>query len=674
MQQIKRSVCPLDCPDTCSILATVEDGRVVRLDGDPEHQFTRGFLCGKVAHYPERLYSRDRLLYPMKRAGAKGAGEFDRISWEEAIDTIATRLHDIVGRLGGEAVLPYSYGGTLGIVQRNAGHRFFHRLGASRLQRTICSPAATLGYNYTIGASVGTDPETIVASDYILIWGQNTAVVNLHLMPFIKEARFGGARFVVIDPYRNDTARLADSHIAPTPGTDAALALGMMHVLITERLVNVDYIERCTVGYEQLRERVLRDYPVARVAAITSIPEDQIVTLAREYGRARAPFIRIGDGLSRHANGGMTVRTIACLPGLVGAFSKEGGGALQSTSGFFNLDEDYVRRPETSPDTRQINMVRLGEVLTSNPEPPVAALYVYHSNPAAVAPDQSRVLRGLSREDLFTVVHEQVRTDTVDYADIALPATTFLEHGDLYKSYGHLYLQQADPVIPPVGEARSNLEVFQLLAHRMGFCDGLFRESIGDQITGVMSPRVERLCGVSRASLPGGLPQRVDISVRALTNAFPTPSGKLEFYSHAMLEAGLDPLPGYTPCRADSETGDRLHLIAPPSKHFLNSTFGAVPTMVARARRPTLLINPQEAAKRGISDGDMVTVGSDTGEISLYADVTDDAPPGVVVAASVWWQKHSPGGKGVNHLTSSKTTDMAGGSTFHCNLVTVARR
>ncbi len=675
MIEIKRSVCPLDCPDTCSILVTVEDGKLVKLQGDPDHPFTRGYLCGKVSRYDERVYSPERLLHPMKRTGPKGTQQFRRITWDEALDTIAARFQKIVEEHGGEAILPYSYGGTLGVVQRNAGHRFFHRLGASRLVRTICSPAATFGFNYTVGASLGPDPESVTESDYIVIWGQNTAVVNLHLMPFIKEARHSGAKLVVIDPYRNDTARLADVHLQPLPGTDAALALGIMHVLIAEDRVNREYIASHTLGYQQLRERVLREYPPEKASAITRVPVESIRQLAREYGSARAPFIRIGDGLSRHTNGGIAVRSIACLPGLVGSFARKGGGAFQSTGGSFKIDEDYVRMPDLSPDgVRKINMVKLGDVLTSGLKPPVLGLYVYHCNPAAVAPDQSRVLQGLRREDLFTVVHEQVMTDTVDYADIALPATTFLEHGDLYKSYGHLYLQKADPAIAPLGESKSNLEVFQLLAARMGFMEEIFQEPLESQIEGSLNVASKELEGAGYPQIRDGKPHRLNVPAQPYESGFPTPSGKLEFYSETLEKLGIDPLPFYRPCYHSNGEGEdgALHLLAPPSKHFLNSTFGAVPSLVERARRPSLLIHPAEAAARSLEDGQLVRVHNENGECRLYAALTEDAPRGVVVAASVWWQKHSPDGKGINHLTSQKTTDLGDGSTFHCNLVHVS--
>jgi anaerobic selenocysteine-containing dehydrogenase len=532
------------------------------------------------------------------------------------------------------------------------------------------TPAATLGFNATVGASLGPDPETIALSDYIVIWGQNTAVVNLHLMPFIKEARQAGAKLVVVDPYRNETARLADLHVQVAPGTDGMLALGIMHVLISENLVDSAYIETFTLGYSALRERVLRECTPERASAITGVSREVIRQLAHEYGRAKAPFIRIGDGLSRHDNGGMAVRTIACLPGLVGAFAKTGGGAFQSTGGAFPVNEDYIRRPDLSPPTREINMVKLGEALDPLFSPPVMALFVYHSNPAAIAPDQGRVIQGLIRADLFTVVHDQVRTDTVEYADIVLPATTFLEHGDLYKSYGHYYMQKAEPALAQVGEAKSNLEMFQALAGRMGFEEEMFREDLDSQISGVLQGDASARLGVTVHEIADCRPHRLEFARQPYAAGFPTPSGRLEFYSQSLQAAGFDALPGWTPCGGSEEDGD-LHLIAPPSKHFLNSTFGAVPSLVKRAGRPSLLIHPEEAAKRSIKDGSLISVRNKTGQCRLIAKITEDVPRGVVVAASVWWNKQSPDGKGINQLTSAKTTDFGDGSTFHCNRVFV---
>jgi anaerobic selenocysteine-containing dehydrogenase len=675
-----KTTCPLDCPDACSILATVENGRVVRLQGDPDHPFTRGFLCHKVANYHRRLYSPLRVLHPRRRIGAKGEGKFARLTWDEALDEIASRFKSVIAQFGAEAILPYSYGGSLGIVHRMAGHRFFHRLGASRLMRTICDPAAMAGWELTLGKHCSTDLTQARQSDLIIIWGMNIAATSVHFVPIVKAAKKHGARVVQIDPCRNRTSHLADEQLRPRPGTDGALALGVMHVLIRDGLVDEEFTSEGAIGYEALRERVLAEYPVERVSSITDVPPGQIERLARDYGRARAPFLRVGFALSRHENGGMAIRTIACLPGLVGAFRRPGGGAHHDTGPCFEFN--YARitgEEEFQPSTRQINMVKLGEALLEEKNPPVKALYVYNCNPAAVVPDQGRVHQGLRREDLFTVVHEQVHTDTVDFADIVLPAPTFLEYLDLYKSYGHHYLQIGRAVIEPLGESKPNLEVFQLLARRMGFEDPCFRLSEFEIMREALDSPSPFLAGLDFSRLQAGetiklnVPDGSDGGLR-----FSTPSGKIEFYSQTMAQLGLDPLPNYTPCSEGAEacTANAHHLLqllVPPTVHFLNTSFGAVEEQRRRMGRPTLKIHPEDAELRGIRSGDQVRVFNDRGECRLSAEVTADARKGVVVAESIWWAKHSPGGRGINTLVSSRLTDLGAGSTFQCNLVEVER-
>jgi anaerobic selenocysteine-containing dehydrogenase len=659
----------------------VENGRVTRLDGDPDHPFTKGFLCHKVAHYDRRLYSPLRILHPARRAGAKGEGKFARISWDEALSEIASRFLAIAAEYGGEAILPYSYGGSLGIVQRLAGHRFFYRLGASRLLRTICDPAAMAGWEMTIGKAISTDLAQAEHSDFILIWGMNVAATNVHFVPIIKAAKRRGAHVVQIDPYRNRTSHLADAVLRLRPGTDVALALGVMHVLVREDLVDHDYIARYCLGYHALAERVLGDYPVDRVAGITGLTEEEIVNLARGYGRARAPFLRVGFALTRHENGGMAMRTIACLPGLVGAFRKPGGGAHHETAEAFAFNYDAVTGAERfRPATREINMVKLGETLLEEQNLPIKALYVYNSNPAAVAPDQSRVHAGLRREDLFTVVHEQIHTDTVDYADIVLPATTFLESLDLCKSYGHYYLQLAKPVIEPLGEARPNLDVFRELARRCGFADSCFNDTEVDIMRQALDGSSEFFAGIDVERLLSGEPVRVNLPADAdpFARGFYTPSGKLEFYSERMARLGHDPLPAYHACTESPEnTGlhERfpLQLLVPPSVHFLNSTFGAVEEQRRRMGAPSVKIHPRDAARRGITPGDHVRIWNDRGECRYQAEITDDTREGVVVAEGLQWAKHTPAGKSANTLVSTRLTDLGGGSTFHCNLVEIAK-
>jgi anaerobic selenocysteine-containing dehydrogenase len=681
--QVIKTVCPLDCPDACSILATVENGRVTRLEGDPRHPFTRGFLCHKVTHYDRRLYSPLRVLYPARRVGAKGpgAGRLERITWDEALTEVASRFKTIAAEHGAEAILPYSYGGSVGIVQRMSGHRFFYRLGASRLRRTICDPAAMAGWEMTIGKGIGTDLAQAERSDFIVIWGMNIAATHVHFVPIVKAARKRGARVVQIDPYRNRTSHLADDVLQLRPGTDAALALGLMNVLVREDLLDHDYIQRYTLGYEALRRRVLEDYPVDRVARITGLTADEIVTLARGYGRAGAPFLRIGFAFTRHDNGGMAMRTIACLPGLVGAFRKPGGGAHHESAEAFEFNYARVRGEDRfQPAAREINMVKLADALLEEKSPPVQALYVYNCNPAAVAPDQSRVLQGLRRPDLFTVVHEQVHTDTVDYADVVLPATTFLENLELYKSYGHYYMQVGRRVIEPLGEAKPNWEVFRLLARRCGFTDECFNDTELDIMRQALDTPSKFLAGIELENLMTGEPARVNLAANSdpFAGGFYTPSGKLEFYSGRMAALGLDPLPAYHACSESVESGalhERypLQLLVPPSVHFLNSTFGAVDEQRRRAGRPLVKIHPADAGRRGIAMGDRVRIWNDRGECHYHAEITADTREGVVVAEGLWWAKHTEDGQTVNALVSTRLTDLGAGSTFQCNLVEIAK-
>jgi anaerobic selenocysteine-containing dehydrogenase len=675
---IRTTVCPHDCPDTCSILATIEDGRVIACDGDPAHPFTQGGLCHKVHRYAERIYSPLRILHPMRRLGAKGEGQFARIAWDEALNEVARRLKGIAAEFGGEAILPFSYGGTLGLVQRKAGHAFFHRLGASRLKRNICDTAAEEAWLATYGSCVGSDMEGLEYSDLVLLWGINAVHTNLHGMHFVKRARRGGARLVVIDPYRTRTAKLADVHLMPRPGTDGALALALAHVLIREGLLDREYIAARTVGFAAYRREV-EEFPPERAAEITGIHVAAIEDLARAYGRARAPFIRLGNGLQRHSNGGQAIRAILCLPGLVGAFARPGGGALWETFGAFPVNLAAIEGEALQPHpTREINMVQLGEALLRADRPPVKALFIYQANPAANVPDQAAVVEGLRRPDLFTVVHEQVHTDTVDFADIVLPATTSFEHLDLYRSYGHYYLQLAQPVIPPLGEARHNLEMFQALAERMGFAEPIFRKSTEARIQDLLAVDHPALAGITWERLAAGAPVRVNVPRLGdpFASGFGTPSGKLEFASSRLAANGLPAVPAYVPAVEGHEHRTEqfpLQLMTPPSKDFLNTSFGCVERMRQSEGRPRLKINPEDAGPRAIEDGGLVRVRNRRGECFLYAEVTTDVPPGVLVAESIWWSKHHPGGKGINQLTSQRLTDLGACSTLHENLVNVER-
>jgi anaerobic selenocysteine-containing dehydrogenase len=610
----------------------------------------------------------------LKRNGPKGEGHFSAVSWKAALDEITDRLQDTAAQFGPQAILPYSYAGTMGLVHRQAGHAFFHKLGASRLKRTICSSTALAGFAAGLGSMPSTDIESAVNSDLILIWGSNTLSTNLHAWRFFAAARRRGAAIVVIDPYRNRTAKRADRHIRLRPGTDAALALGLMHVLIAENLLDEDFIARNTTGFSALRRRV-QAHPPRRAAEICRVPEEEIRRLAREYGHARAPYIRPGYGMARQSRGAMAVRTIALLPALVGAFGRLGGGITLSTSMTGHLRMEAWERPDLAPDgTRWINMVRLGDALNKVQDPPVKALYVYLSNPAVVAPQSREVLRGLAREDIFTVVHEQFLTETALYADIVLPGTTFLEHTDLYCCYGHYYIQMARPVIPPPAEVRSPLTVFQELARRCGFTEECFKLGEEEVIRCILPEKSPPFEDITFDRLAHGRPLRLNVPANPFADGFATPSGKVEFYSSAWAAEGLDPLPDGTPSIDEEGVGRYpLQLITPPRRDFLNSTFNEIAELQKRAGPPTILLNPQDAGSRGIKAGDLTRVFNGRGECRLYADISRDTAPGVAVAEGLYWPEYMPGGKGVNQITSQRLADLGESCAFHCNLVEVEK-
>jgi len=668
----KRSVCPHDCPDTCGLLVGVEEGRVVSVKGDPDHPFTKGAVCVKVKHYGERVHSPLRVLHPLKRVGPKGAGAFEPISWNQAFDEIVERYEAIISDFGSEAILPYSYAGTMGVVQYHAGHPFFHKLGASRLMRTICSAAAEAGFSASMGSIPTTDIESTVDADLIIIWGSNTLSTNMHAWPFFLKARKRGAAIVAIDPYENRTAREADLHLKIRPGTDAALALGIMHLLVEKDRLDTAFMEAETMGFKGLKPR-LEAYGPKRVAEITGVPATQIQDLANRYGTARAPYIRTGWGPARQLKGGMAMRTIALLPALVGALNKKGGGITRSTSAAFAFNMDAViQEGAASTPTRTVNMVQLGSALTELHDPPVKALHVYHSNPAVVAPDSTQVLRGLQREDLFTVVHEIVMSETARYADLVLPATTSMESTDLYRSYGHYYLQMAEPVIDPLGEARPTLSIFQELARRFGFEDPCFHRSEFEIIEQLLMSDSPYLKGITLDRLKQGRPVRLNVPHDIFSGGFGTPSGKIEFYSRTMAAQGLDPLPNGDPSvDAGGEGRFGLQLITPPRHQFLNSTFNEIDDLRSQAGPPTLMIHPEDAMRRGIEEDMRVRVFNHRGEVILFARVTDRTGLGVTVVEGLYWHCFTPGNRGINHLTSQALTDMGQGCAFHCTLVEV---
>ena len=684
-RRIVRAACPHDCPDTCALTVTVDDGVAVKVEGAKDHPFTSGTLCTKVARYLERVYSKDRLLHPMKRVGPKGRGEFKRISWDEALGAIAARFRSIAAE-DPQGILPYDYAGTMGYVQwHSMGRRFFNRLGASRLDRTICSAAGKAGMKITLGGSYGMDPERADEARLLLIWGSNPVVSNLHFWSRAQEAKRRGAKLIAIDPYRSLTAEKCHEHLAPLPGSDAALALGMMHVIIGEDRYDRDYVEKYTLGFESLKERV-RDYPPQKVAGITGLPVERIVALAREYAGTRPAAIRLNYGLQRHSGGGMAVRNILCLPALTGDWRHPAGGAVLATSGFFGMNDAKLERPDLlklskNANPRTINMVAIGDALLGA-EPPVRALYVYNSNPVAVAPDSGKVLKGFSREDLFTVVHEQFATDTCDYADIVLPATTQLEHHDVHTAYGHLYVMANSPAIAPLGESLPNSEVFRRLAARMGFAEDCFKDSDEDICRQALESSKPAMRGIEWDSLKARGWQRLSVPERFAPFAegrFGTPSGKCEFYSETAKQMGMDPLPTYVPPRESAQSNPGLAakyplaIISPPNRHFLNSSFANMPFAIAEAGEPGLDMHPKDAAARGVGDGDAVRVFNERGEFTARARVGEKAREGVVVALSGWWKKLSGDGRNANEVTSQALSDIGRGATFYDCLVEVRR-
>jgi anaerobic selenocysteine-containing dehydrogenase len=660
----------------------VEDGRATEIGGDPDHPFTQGFLCAKVNRYLERVYSPDRLLHPMKRVGAKGEGRFARIGWDEALGTIAATFKDIIATYGSEAILPYSYAGNMGVLSYGSmDRRFFGALGASQLARTICSTAGAAGLKVTLGDKLGFDPEEVVHARMVVAWGANIVSSNVHFWPFVEEARKRGARLWVVDPYRSKTAEKADRHLALLPGTDAALALGVMHVIFRDGLEDKDYLQHFTLGGEELRRRAEWWTP-ERTGRTTGLDPGEVEAFARDYGTTSPTAIRVNYGLNRHAGGGMAVRTIACLPALTGAWRHPGGGVLLSTSGTFPMDDAALQRPDlVPPGTRTLNMSQLGRILLDPAlEPPVKALFVYNSNPAAVAPEQEQVRKGLLRDDLFVVVHELFQTDTVDFADLVLPATTVLEHYDLHKPYGHLYLSLNQPAIAPLGESKPNTEVFRLLAQRMGLSDPCLRESDEELSRQAVLWDHPRMKGITLERLRSEVSVRLNVPrpfVPYAQGGFGTPSGLCELKAPALEAEGKDPLAGFVPPKESAASAPELAsrfplaLISPPAHHFLNSTFSAQPVFVRREGGPALTIHPEDARARGVVEGQMVRIFNDRGEFFATARVSDAARPGVVVGLSIWWAKMCPGGRNANAVTGQWLTDLGAGAAFYDVLVEV---
>jgi anaerobic selenocysteine-containing dehydrogenase len=685
MPEIVRAVCPHDCPDTCAMLVTVDDdGRATRIAGDPDHPFTQGFLCTKVSKYLERTYHPDRLTFPQIRAGAKGEGRFRRATWDEATALIAAKLNAIIASDDGpQAILPYSYAGTMGLVQGEAmASRFFRRIGASFLDRTICSSAGGEAYALNYGAKMGTDPESVPEAKLILLWGTNTLTSNPHLWPFIRRARANGAPVICIDPLRTRTAAASDEHIPIRPGTDAALALGMMHVLFRDGMEDRQYLDEMTIGWQKLRDRVLADYAPERVAAICRLPVATIERLATLYGTTRPSFIRLNYGLQRHAGGGSAVRAISLLPAITGSWNDAGGGCQLSSSGTFAMNTAAMERTDLgNHSARTINMTLLGEALTAVDDSPVKAIIVYNSNPGAIAPDRETVLRGLRREDLFTVVLEHFQTDTADYADVLLPATTQFEHDDLHKAYGHLYAMYSRRSIAPLGEALPNSEIFRRIAAAMNLDDPELRASDEELMHDALTGTGEIMKGVTFEALREHGSVRLNVPAPHLPfrqgTRLTTPSGRIEIESQQVAALGLDALPQYVPPRESEERDPELArrfplaLISPPAHAFLNSSFVNVASLRRSAGKPTLEIHSDDARIRSIADGALVKIFNDRGTFTADAVITDRVRPGVVSAPSVWWGKLSSDGANANQTTSQALTDIGRGATFYDNLVEV---
>jgi len=667
----KPSVCTKDCPDTCGLMVKVENGRITKVKGDSDHPFTRGFICKKAGYFPQHVHNEMRIVTPLRRSGPKGKGRFEPISWDEALGRVVAKIKEVSDEFGPEAILPYFYAGHMGLIQRNAGQAFFHKLGASRLLGTICGPAASAGYKATLGSGPSTDLESAVDSDLIIIWGNNSLTTNVHAWPFYQKARKKGARLVVIDPYRTRTAKKADMHLMPMPGTDAALALGVMEVLIRKDLIDRNYLASHTAGFDALARRAA-EYTPERASTICGVQADDIRELAVAYGRARAPFIRTGWGPSRQLRGAMAMRAIACLPALVGALHKTGAGIPHSLGGGpSNLTR--LTRPDLCPKgTRDINMVELGDALTKLDSPPIKLLYNYMSNPAAVAPQSALVNKGLKRDDLFLVVHEHFMTDTARFADIILPGASFFEMTDIYRAYGHNYLRLGRPVIPPVGQSRTNLAIFQELAMRMGFKEEVFSMGEEELIEAFLREEHPSLKGIDMEAFWQEKAVRLNVPVNPYADGFKTPSGKVELFSQTWQNLGLDPLPCGKVWR-DPEGGEKykLELITPPHHLFLNSAFNEIPEIRKLAGQAKVLIHPQNALERNIRQDDMVRVFNDRGECILYAEVTRDTQPGLLVTEGLHWPSLAPGGKGANQLTSQRLTDQGQTCAFHCSLVEV---
>ena len=673
MTTVIRTVCAHDCPDMCSILAHVDEGRLVRVEGDPDQPFTAGFVCAKVRREPELVHSPERVLTPLRRTGPKGTGEFRPVSWDEALDLMVERWQAIRREEGPLAILGYSYSAHQGQFNRWIPMALFHALGTTRLQPgTICDTCADVAWEATCGPVGGADPESMAESDVIISWSADLVTTAVHAWAKVEEARTRGTQRVVIDPRRSRTAAGADWHVAPRIGTDAALALGMMHVLVRDGLADREYLGRHTVGFDRLEHEVLPRFGPDRVAAITGLSRADVERLAHLYGRARAPYIRIGFGMSRSSQGGQGIRAVACLPAVVGAYAKRGGGALLATVGGFGFSFEAVRRPSGPAATRLVNHSRLGEALLEMRDPPIRTLFVAANNPAVTCPDSAAVRRGLMREDLFTVVHDPFVTDTARYADLVLPATTYLETEDLFRAYGAYYVQFAPQAVAPQGEAWSNVKLAQELARRLGVRDALFSMSTPELVRAAFVGATGAAAALDADALRGAGPIKIDPYPDG--QRFGTPSGKLEFYSEALASQGHAPMPDWHEDAEETALGQRwpLRLLTAPGYFQSHTAFTGNRALRRREGAPVVILHPAEASRRGLTPDDEVELFNDLGRVSMRLRVSDEVAPGVVLVPG-----QRPAGEAVagtvNLLCSDRLSDLGEGATYQSTFLDVKR-
>jgi anaerobic selenocysteine-containing dehydrogenase len=676
-----RGACPHDCPDTCGIVTEVRDGRAVGFRGDAENPVTKGWLCAKVRPYLDHVYHPDRLMHPLRRIGPKGGGQWQRITWDEALAEIAERWKAIIAQFGAEAILPYSYSGTLGVVQMTvASARFWNRLGASQLVRSICGSAAELAIEATLGLRWAPQYADVRHSKLVVLWGSNPVATGPHFMPFLRDAQKAGCQLVVIDPRRTASAAGAAMHIAPKPGTDGILAMGVANLLIAQKKHDEKWLAEHTVGWPQLRERIA-EFPIERVARECDLFSESIQRLADMYSSLRPGMIKIADGINRNRNGGQNIRAIAALPAITGQYGTRGGGLTYSTSGYFGWNKQAIHKQ--MPTTRSVNMNRLGAALCGEvANPPIQSLYVFGANPVTSSPNARKIIEGMKREELFTVVHELFMTDTADYADIVLPATSQLEQTDLHKAYGHTMLTYNAPAIGPLGECRSNWEVFGLLSRAMGFTEPWLYESPDTIITEILAMSAETnpwMRGITLAQLKanGAVAMKLDSEPPFADGRFPTPSGKVELFSQRLDDLGCDPLPGRFDLSSDDggsfgDPGNSLTLVTGASHHFVSSSLASQPGLLKNAGPPIVEIHPTDAGQRGIATGDSVVIENGRGSVSVRAVVTDGVRSGVIVSPKGRWAKLS-GGRNVNWTTPDALADFAGQSTFHSNRVWLRR-